>query len=56
MRGDELCKQSGQRKSATVLPALPALLPLPLQVLRGRLCPYTASFGLPGAEGTLSCP
>jgi hypothetical protein len=56
MRGDELYKQSGRRKSATVLHALPALLLLPLQVLRGRLYPYAASFGLPTAEGTLSCP
>jgi hypothetical protein len=56
MRGDELCKQSGQKKSATVLPALSALLLLSLQVLRERLCPYVASSGVPAAQGTLSSP
>jgi hypothetical protein len=56
MRGDELYKQFDRRKSATVLPALSALQLLPLQVLHGWLCLYTASFGLPAALGTLSTP
>jgi hypothetical protein len=56
MRGDELYKQFDRRKSATVLPALSALQLLPLQVLHGWLCLYTASSGLPAALGTLSTP
>jgi hypothetical protein len=43
MRGDELCRLSDQKRSATVLPTQPALVLLPLQVLHERLCPYDAS-------------
>jgi hypothetical protein len=56
MRGDEPCRQSGLRRSATGHPALPALLLLPLQVLHRWLGAYAASSGLPAALGILSCP
>jgi hypothetical protein len=46
MRGEELCRLSDQKRSATVLPAQPALLLLSLQMLQERLFPC----------GTSSCP
>jgi hypothetical protein len=56
MRGDELCRQSYQRRSAIVLPALPAMLLLSRQVLHERLSSYGASFGPPAAQGRPSSP
>jgi hypothetical protein len=52
-RGNEPCRQSDLRRSATGHPALPALL---LHVLQGQLYPYIASFGLPTALDIPSCP
>jgi hypothetical protein len=54
-RGDELVRQSDQRKSRAGLPAQPDLLLLPLQVLHVRLYPYSSSSCSLSAQDRLSC-
>jgi hypothetical protein len=53
MRGDELCRLSNQKRSATILPVL---LLLPLQVLHERLCSYDASSCPPAGQDKPSFP
>jgi hypothetical protein len=55
-RGNELYRQSDQKKSRASLPTQPDLQLLPLQVLHVWLCPYAFSSCPLAAQDRQSCP